>query len=130
MPATPRFASALTDFTAALARSNTPGITDAQCESYWREASRVVVALAAVFAKTPADLAVKVEIAERDRDVVGCVIDQDIKAAEGLGDFTDQPIHVRAVGDVASESLSLDLMTRRQFASDAFRLFTAARVVA
>src|ERR1700754_3480859 len=69
-----------------------------------------------------------VEIAEGDRDVVSCVIDQNIKAAEGLGNLTDQPIHSRAVGYVTGESLSVDLITRRQFASDAFRLVAAASV--
>src|SRR5439155_23948721 len=54
-----------------------------------------------------------VEIAEGDRDVVSGVIDQDIKAAEGLGDLADQPIHGRAVGYVTGERVSVDLITRR-----------------
>src|SRR3982075_3769470 len=54
-----------------------------------------------------------VEIAERDRDVVSGVIDQNIKAAEGLGYLASQPIHSRAVGYVTGESLSVDLITRR-----------------
>src|SRR6516164_2208056 len=54
-----------------------------------------------------------VEIAEGDRDVVSGVIDQNIKAAEGLGYLADQPIHSRAVGYVTGESLSADLITRR-----------------
>src|ERR1700726_4231644 len=53
-----------------------------------------------------------VEIAEGDRDVVSCVIDQNIKAPEGLGYLADQPIHSRAVGYVAGEGSSVDLMTR------------------
>ena len=69
-----------------------------------------------------------VEIAEGDREVVGGVIDQDIEAAEGLRYLADQPIHGRGVGDVAGESSSVDLITRRQFAGDAFRLVAAARV--
>src|ERR1700737_3892573 len=63
-----------------------------------------------------------VEIAEGDRDVVGGVIDQNIKAAEGLGYLADQSIDSRVVGDVTGESPGVDLITRRQFASDAFRL--------
>ena len=66
-----------------------------------------------------------VEIGERDRDVVGGVIDQDIEAAENLRDLADQPIHRRAVGDVAGESLGVDLILRRQFAGDAFGLVAA-----
>src|SRR5882757_963824 len=54
-----------------------------------------------------------VEIAEGDRDVVSGVIDQNIKAAEGLGYLAYQPIHRRAVGDVTGESLSVDLIARR-----------------
>src|SRR5258707_4443328 len=50
-----------------------------------------------------------VEIAERDRDVVGGVIDQDIEAAEGPGYLGYQLVHGRAVGDVAGESSSVDL---------------------
>src|SRR5580704_9163429 len=69
-----------------------------------------------------------VEIAEGDRDVVSGVIDQNIEAAEGLGYLADQPIHSRAVDYVTGESLSVDLITRRQFASDAFRLVAAASV--
>src|SRR5258708_5987342 len=69
-----------------------------------------------------------VEIAEGDRDVVSGVIDQNIKAAEGLGYLADQPIHSRAVGYVTGESSSVDLITRRQFAGDAFRLVAAASV--
>src|SRR5450631_4940263 len=53
-----------------------------------------------------------VEIAERDRDVVGGVIDQNIKAAEGPGYLADQPIHSSTIGDVTAESLSADLVTR------------------
>src|SRR5882757_635304 len=69
-----------------------------------------------------------VEIAERDRDVVSGVIDQNIKTAEGLGYLAYQPIHGRAVGYVTGESVSVDLITRRQVAGDAFRLVAAARV--
>src|SRR5882757_3955848 len=69
-----------------------------------------------------------VEIAKGDRDVVSSVIDQDIKAAEDLGYLAYQPIHSRAVGYVTGESLSVDLITRRQFAGDAFRLIAAASV--
>src|SRR6202048_1009010 len=54
-----------------------------------------------------------VEIAERDQYVVSCVIDQNIKAAEGLGYLAAQPIHRRAVGYVTGESLSVDLITLR-----------------
>src|ERR1700676_3349614 len=46
------------------------------------------------------------EIAERDRDVVSGVIDQNIKAAECLGYLAYQPIHSRAVGYVTGESSS------------------------
>src|SRR5579872_1547570 len=49
-----------------------------------------------------------VEIAEGDRDVVSGVIDQNVKAAEGLCYLADQPIHGRAVGYVTGESLSVD----------------------
>src|SRR5882757_6750643 len=69
-----------------------------------------------------------VEIAEGDRDVISGVIDQNIKAAEGLGYLAYQSIHSRAVGYVTGESVSVDLITRRQFAGDAFRLVAAARV--
>src|SRR3954451_22740923 len=69
-----------------------------------------------------------VEIAERDRDVVGGVIDQNIEAAEGLGYLAYQPVHGRAVGYVTAESSSVDLITRRQFAGDAVGLVAAARV--
>ena len=69
-----------------------------------------------------------VEVAERDRVVVGGVIDQDIEAAEGLGDLADQPIHRGIVGDVASEGVSVDLVMRGQFAGEAFRLRAALRV--
>jgi hypothetical protein len=41
-----------------------------------------------------------VEIAEGDRDIVSGVIDQNIKAPEGLGYLAYQPIHGRAVGYV------------------------------
>src|SRR5882672_9732097 len=54
-----------------------------------------------------------VEIAEGDRDIVSGVIDQNIKAPEGLGYLAYQPIHSRAVGYVTGESLSVDLITRR-----------------
>src|SRR4030081_3698828 len=63
-----------------------------------------------------------VEIAEGDREVVSGVIDQNIKAADGRVSLPSQPIHSRAVGYVTGESLSVDLITRRQFAGDAFRL--------
>src|SRR6202008_4994429 len=69
-----------------------------------------------------------VEIAEGDRDVIGGIIDQNIKAAEGLGSLADQPINSRAVGYVTGESLSVDLITRGWFAGDAFRLVVAASV--
>src|SRR5262249_14153464 len=69
-----------------------------------------------------------VEIAEGDRDIVSGVIDQNIKPAEGLGYLADQPIHSRAVGYVAGESSSVDLIARRQFASDAFRLVAATSI--
>src|SRR5579871_454941 len=69
-----------------------------------------------------------VEIAEGDRDMVGGVIDQNIKATEGLGYLADQPIHSRAVGYVTGESMSVDLITRRQFAGDALGLIAAASV--
>src|ERR1700688_2381071 len=54
-----------------------------------------------------------VEIAEGDRDVVSCVIDQNIKAAEGLGSLPAQPNHSRAGRYVTGEGLSVDLITRR-----------------
>ena len=52
-----------------------------------------------------------VEIAEGDRDIVSGVIDQNIKAPEGLGYLAYQPIHGRAIGYVTGESLSVDLIT-------------------
>src|SRR3954453_7768438 len=69
-----------------------------------------------------------VEIAEGNRNVVGGVIDQNVEAAESLGYLADQPVHSRAVGYVTGEGLSLDLIERRQFAGDAFRLLAAASV--
>src|ERR1700680_59153 len=54
-----------------------------------------------------------VEISEGDRDAVGGGIDQNIKAAEGLGDLASQPIHSSVVGDVTGESSSVDLRKRR-----------------
>jgi hypothetical protein len=69
-----------------------------------------------------------VEIAEGDRDVVGGVVDQDIETAEGPGDLADQPIHGRVVGNVTAKGFRVDLVTRREFAGDTFRLIAALRV--
>ncbi len=66
-----------------------------------------------------------VEIAERDREVVSGVVDQDIDAAEGLRYLADQPLHSRVVGDVTGESMRVDLILRLQFAGDAFSLLAA-----
>src|SRR3981081_156643 len=53
-----------------------------------------------------------VEIAERDRDVVSGVIDQNIEAAEGPGYLAYQPIHSRVVAYFPGQSPEVALIQR------------------
>src|SRR5262249_45111233 len=49
-----------------------------------------------------------VEIVERDRLVVGCVVDEDVDPAEALHDLIDQLPDLRRLGHVAGEGNRLD----------------------
>src|SRR5258707_6049685 len=53
-----------------------------------------------------------VEIAERDRDVVSRVVDQNIKAAQGPRYLAYQLVHTRAHSYVTAESFGADLLKR------------------
>ena len=69
-----------------------------------------------------------VEVGEGDRLVVGGIVDEDVEAAEAFADVADQPIHRRAVGDVAGECRRVDLVARGQLAGDALGLIAALRI--
>jgi hypothetical protein len=66
-----------------------------------------------------------VEVGERDRLIVGGVVDEDIETAEALAHVADQPLHCRTIGDVAGERSGVDLIAGCQLAGDAFRLLAA-----
>src|SRR5690606_27714741 len=69
-----------------------------------------------------------VEILEGDRDVVGCVVDEDVEAAKACRYITDEAIDRDAIRNVAGEGSSIDLVARSQLARDALGLVAALRI--
>jgi hypothetical protein len=69
-----------------------------------------------------------VEVGERDRLVVGGVVDENVEPAEMPGHAAYHALHRRSIGDIAGERRGVDLMSRGQLASDAFRRIPALRI--
>src|SRR5205814_2412152 len=65
---------------------------------------------------------------ERDRFVIGGVVDEDVEAAELPAHLADDALRRRAVGDVALKRGGVDLVSRGEIARDALRLVAALRV--
>src|ERR1051326_1828218 len=66
-----------------------------------------------------------VEVGERDRLVIGGIVDEDVEAAEALHDVADDALGRRTVGDVALKRGGVDLVARGEIARDAFGLVAA-----
>jgi hypothetical protein len=66
-----------------------------------------------------------VEVGERDRLIIGGVVNENVETSEAPGHFTDQPLNSPAIGDIAGESRGVDLIARCQLARDSLRLVSA-----